>query len=95
MSPVGMQWNFMPMRKIQLLVDGHGGYMYSSQAIPIDNAGSFNFTFDIGAGFEVFRSKTKSIRAEYRYHHISNHGTADLNPGIDNGLFQVTYAFGH
>jgi hypothetical protein len=92
-SPVGMQWNFFPRRKTQAFFEGHGGYMYSTQQIPIAQAGSFNFTLDLGAGFEVYRSKTRSIRAEYRYHHISNHGTAQYNPGIDNGLFQVTYCF--
>ena len=93
-SPVGMQWNFLPRRKTQPFFIGHGGYMYSTQEIPINGAGSFNFTFDLGAGIELYRSKTRSIRAEYRYHHISNHGTAIENPGVDNGLFQVTYAFG-
>jgi hypothetical protein len=43
---------------------------------------------------ELYRDKTRSIRAEYRYHHISNHGTAEENPGIDNGLVQITYSFG-
>lgn len=94
MSPVGFQWNFLPRNKLQPFFIGHGGYMYSTQTIPVTDAGSFNFTFDLGAGFELYRSKTRSIRAEYRYHHISNHGTATENPGIDNGLFQVTYAFG-
>jgi opacity protein-like surface antigen len=93
-SPVGFQWNFLPRRKLQPFIIGHGGYMYSTQPIPIIYAGSFNFTFDIGAGIELYRSKTQSIRAEYRFHHISNHGTAQFNPGIDNGLFQVTYSFG-
>jgi len=93
MSPVGMQWNFLPARKTQPFVDGHGGFMYSTQPIPVVNAGSFNFTFDVGAGFEIFRSRSRSIRVEYRYHHISNHDTATENPGIDNGLFQVTYGF--
>ena len=46
------------------------------------------------SGFEFYRSAKKSFRVEYRYHHISNDYTADQNPGIDNGLFQVTYAFG-
>jgi hypothetical protein len=94
MSPVGFQWNFLPRRKNQLFLAGHGGYMFSTQAIPIPQAGSFNFTFDFGAGVEIYRSKAKSIRAEYRYHHISNDNTANLNPGIDNGVIQVTYAFG-
>jgi hypothetical protein len=93
-SPVGFQWNFLTRLKTQPFFIGHGGYMYSTQPIPVSYAGSFNFTFDLGAGLELYRSRTKSIRAEYRYHHISNHGTATNNPGIDNGLFQVTYSFG-
>jgi opacity protein-like surface antigen len=93
-SPAGLQLNFLPGRKLQPLIVGHGGYEYSSQAIPVDGAGNFNFTFDLGAGFEFYRTKTRSIRVEYRYHHISNGFTASQNPGIDNGLFQVTYAFG-
>jgi hypothetical protein len=93
-SPVGFQWNFRPRRKIQPFLIGHGGYMYSTQPIPVSGAGNFNFTFDLGVGLEFYRSKTRSVRAEYRYHHISNHDTATENPGIDNGLLQVTYAFG-
>ena len=94
MSPVGFQWNFRPRHKVQPLIIGHGGYMYSTRPTPVDYAGSFNFTFDLGAGVEVYRSQTRSIRADYRYHHISNDDTADYNPGIDSGLLQVTYSFG-
>jgi opacity protein-like surface antigen len=94
MSPAGLQLNFLPLRKGQPFLIAHGGYMYSAHQVPVDDAGSFNFTFDLGAGFEIFRTKSKSIRAEYRYHHISNHNTARRNPGIDNGLVQVTYSFG-
>jgi hypothetical protein len=93
MSPVGFQWNFLPRHKTQALLEGHGGYMYSTRPIPIDPAGSFNFTFDIGGGFERFLSNSSSMRIEYRYHHLSNHNTATENPGIDNGLIQVVYCF--
>jgi opacity protein-like surface antigen len=94
MSPVGFQFNLRPRHKTQPFLIGHGGYMYSTQPVPINEAGSFNFTFDLGIGVELFRTKTRSIRAEYRYHHISNHNTSNSNPGIDNGLVQVTYSFG-
>jgi opacity protein-like surface antigen len=94
LSPVGFQWNFMPRRKLQPFFIAHGGYMYSTHPIPMPDAGSFNFTFDFGAGIEVFRSKTRSVRAEYRIHHISDAYTSNANPGIDNGLFQLTYSFG-
>lgn len=94
MSPVGFQWNFRPRHKLQPLLIGHGGYMYSTQPIPIQEAGSFNFTFDVGAGFELYRTRTKSIRVDYRYHHISDHFTTLANPGIDNQLVTVAYSFG-
>jgi hypothetical protein len=95
MSPVGFQWNFLPRRTLQPFAVGHGGYMFSTQPIPTTSAGSFNFTFDFGVGVEYFLTRSQSIRAEYRYHHISNDFTAMQNPGIDTGLFQLTWAFGH
>jgi hypothetical protein len=94
MSPAGMRWNFLPSRKLQPFFVAHGGYMYSSQAIPVQQAGNFNFTFDMGAGVEIYRSHTRSLRLEYRVHHISNKETAPANPGIDSGIFQVAYTFG-
>ena len=93
-SPVGFRWNFLPQHKLQPFLVGHGGFLETINAIPVRFAGSFNFTFDLGAGFEWYSSHSKSWRAEYRYHHISNALTAPLNPGIDSGLFQVSYVFG-
>lgn len=94
MSPIGMQWNFLPRRKLQPIIEGHVGYQYSTQSIPTAQAGSFNFTFDIGAGFELYRTHSHSYRVEYRYHHISNDDTASDNPGIDSGVIQISWLFG-
>ncbi|MBB6145437.1 hypothetical protein HNQ77_003398 [Silvibacterium bohemicum] len=93
-SPLGFKWNFRPRHRIQPVFTTLAGYMFTTEPIPVSTAGSWNFTFEFGAGFEFYRSATRSIRAEYRFHHISNAYTADSNPGIDNGMFQVTYAFG-
>lgn len=102
LSPVGLKLNLHPQHRLQLVLTGVGGYMLSSQPIPVSQAGSFNFIFSIGAGLEwclsaersPSRFGNRSLRAEYRYQHISNHWTASENPGIDNGVLQVTYAFG-
>ena len=94
LSPLGTEWNFFPRHKLQPIFGGHVGYMYSTQPIPTNGAGSFNFTFDVGAGFELFRTHSHSYRVEYRYHHISNDETANDNPGIDNGVIQVSWLFG-
>ena len=62
--------------------------------MPSANAGSFNFDFEIGAGFEYYRSPRNSVRLEYQVQHYSNKNTAADNPGVDNGLLKLTYSFG-
>ena len=92
--PIGLRWSFMPRRRLQPVFTAHVGYMYSTRPVPVAAAGSFNFVFDVGPGIELFKSHSRSLRVEYRYHHISNHDSALFNPGIDNGLFQLSYVFG-
>lgn len=93
-SPFGFQWNFLPRHRLQPVVTALAGYMFSTKPIPVANAGSANFTFQIGAGLEFYRSATRSIGLEYRIHHLSNANSAQENPGVDNQLLQITYAFG-
>lgn len=97
-SPVGFRWNFLPHSSLQPFAVGHGGFIESINAIPLSNAASFNFTYDMGAGIEWYRPRMRSWqrswRIEARFHHISNKETAPRNPGIDSVLFQLSYAFG-
>jgi hypothetical protein len=93
-SPFGFRVNLRPTRRLQPTFSSLEGYIFSTQPLPVSNAGSFNFDFEIGAGLEYFRSERTSIRAEYVVQHFSNHDTANANPGVDNGIFKVTYSFG-
>jgi len=102
LSPAGLKVNLLPHHALQPVFTALGGYVFSTQPIPVSDAGSFNFAFVIGAGVELYRWQqgsaglfgNRSLRAEYRYHHISNKNTAPENPGIDSGLVQITYVFG-
>jgi hypothetical protein len=93
-SPIGFKWNFLPRHRLQPVFTSLAGYMFTTRPIPVANAGSWNFTFEAGVGLEFYRSASRSIRAEYLLHHISNAYTADANPGIDSQMIQITYAFG-
>ncbi|HEX5234029.1 MAG TPA: acyloxyacyl hydrolase [Silvibacterium sp.] len=95
LSPFGFKWNFLPRHCLQPVLTTLAGYMFTTKPIPIATAGSWNFTLEAGVGLEFYRSATRSIRVEYLYHHISNNYTAMENPGIDNQMVQITYAFGH
>jgi opacity protein-like surface antigen len=94
LSPLGTRINLLPHRRWQPTGSILTGLLLSSKKIPIDTGGSFNFTFQIGAGVEYFRTPSQSIRLEYQIQHFSNAYTAPTNYGVDNGLFKLTYAFG-
>jgi opacity protein-like surface antigen len=93
-SPLGTRINLRPRSRWQPTASLITGLLLSAKKIPIDTAGSFNFTFQLGAGIEYFRTPTQSIRLEYQLQHFSNAYTAQANPGVDDGLFKLTYAFG-
>jgi hypothetical protein len=94
LSPFGTRINLFPHHRLQPTGSLLAGYMLSAKRIPIDTAGSFNFTFEIGAGLEYFLSPKRSVRFEYQVQHFSNAYTANSNPGVDSGLFKLSYTFG-
>ncbi len=98
LSPVGFRMNGMTRHKLQPTFSFMGGYMFSPQAVPTNAggvlSGSFNFTFEFGAGLELYRSARRSMRLEYQVQHFSNGYTAAANPGVDSGFIKLTYAFG-
>ena len=93
-SPVGYKLSLLPHKRYQPFVTGLSGFVVAPRDIPVFNSASFNFTFEVGAGVEIFQTHTRSCRLEYRYHHISNAGTGQVNPGIDSGVVKVSYSFG-
>lgn len=94
LSPLGFRMNMMPHRRWQPVVSASAGILLSTRPIPIEHAGSFNFIFDFGAGVERVAENGHAWRLEYLVQHYSNKDTADLNPGVDNGIFKVSYVFG-
>jgi opacity protein-like surface antigen len=93
-SPLGYKLKAFPHRRLQPFVTGLGGFAVSPRDIPVFNSSAFNFTFEFGAGVEVFQTHTRSVQLEYRYHHLANAGNGAENPGIDSGVFKATYSFG-
>ncbi|WP_390890459.1 acyloxyacyl hydrolase [Tunturiibacter lichenicola] len=79
LSPLGTRINLRPRSRWQPTASVLAGLLLSAKKIPIDTAGSFNFTFQFGAGVEYFRTPTQSIRLEYQLQHFSNADTAPAN----------------
>jgi len=94
LNPLGLKINFRTRHRVQPVVTAAAGFIISRRDVPIDHAAAFNFSFELGGGLEWFFQTHRSFRLDYRVHHISNANTGTHNPGIDSGLFQLTYSFG-
>jgi hypothetical protein len=94
LSPAGFRVNFRPRRRLQPTFSTLEGYIFSTKPLPVAGAGSFNFAFELGAGVEYYLAPKRSVRLEYQLQHYSNGYTADMNPGVDSGIFKLSYSFG-
>jgi len=93
-SPVGFRINFGPRHRLQPFIDSHLGFYVSPRDEPVSNSSDFNFNFEFGAGFELYRGAQSSMALEYRLHHFSNAYLSSNNPGADNQIIKFTYSFG-
>jgi len=92
-TPLGMQVNFWNGHRVQPFFDAHGGMLYFTRQEPVPNSSQFNFTFNFGAGVQLFTGKRSSMLLGYKYHHISNNETAPENPGIDSSEAYAGYVW--
>jgi opacity protein-like surface antigen len=54
-----------------------------------------DFSYQGGTGVQYFVRKGTALIAEYRYHHISNAGTASSNEPLNSSKFLLGVTFYH
>lgn len=92
LSPFGQTVNFAPHHRMQPFIATNAGFLVSPRDIPANDSSRFNFTFEFGAGLELYRDHRHSVAVEYLVHHLSNAYIGDFNPGIDSGIIKLTYS---
>ena len=100
-TPVGFQANFRRRSRIQPFLTANAGMIVFNRAIPDDRSPlrpnqvgrRFNFTLAGGGGVEFDADRERSYRVGFKFHHISNASTGNINPGFDQNLFYVGYTF--
>jgi opacity protein-like surface antigen len=92
-TPLGVQFNFRPRKKVQPFVGASGGFLYFKEAIPDFTGTRFNFTAEVGGGIDFRMRKNRAVTVGYKYYHVSNANRGVYNPGFDNNLFYVGYRF--
>lgn len=101
LTPVNFQLNFRRRTKIQPFVTAEAGMIFFNKAVPDDRSPlrpnqvgrRFNFTLAGGGGVEFATDDARSYTVGFKFHHISNSSTGNINPGYDQNLFYFGYTF--
>lgn len=90
-APVGFQFNWDKNHAVQPFFKSSGGFMYFNERFPDERGVKFNFTLDLGVGLEFMITENASLTLGYKYHHMSNAHTGQINPGVDSNVFYTGF----
>jgi hypothetical protein len=88
-TPLGGTFELARRRRLHPFLEFGLGLIASTEPIPenVPDATGLNFLVIIGAGVRFDK-----ISLGYKFVHISNAGTTDFNPGLDNGVIYAGYS---
>jgi hypothetical protein len=101
LTPVGFQMHFRRKAKVQPFISANAGLLIFNKTIPDDrslvfpdrNGKHLNFTLAGGGGVDFLTDAGRTFTLGFKFHHISNASTGNINPGFDQNLFYVGYTF--
>lgn len=92
-SPVGIEIDWLPRKKVQPFFGLEGGFLRFGRNVLDSHGAKFNFTIDGRCGVRIALREEKSISVAYVFEHMSNAYEAAANPGLDAHMISVTYRF--
>jgi lipid A 3-O-deacylase len=81
-------WKFTGMEELAPYLFAGGGVLYVDLGLPTMGT-RLDYSYQGGAGVQYFIGKDLALMAEYRYHHISNAGTATPNEPLNSSKFLI------
>lgn len=86
------QWRFTGLDKLAPYVLAGGGPLFVDLGLPTMGT-RLCFSYQGGTGVQYIIDKTMALNMEYRYHHISNAGTASPNEPLNSTKILVGVSF--
>ena len=90
-SPFGLELASPAERRLSVFAATAGGALVFSHPFPDVTGRRTNFTLEAGGGLRVRVGSARWAHFGYKYHHISNAGSAFANPGLDGNLLYAGY----
>lgn len=90
-SPFGLEVVAPLWRRAAVFAASSGGGLIFTRKFPDVTGRRTNFTLEAGGGVRIRVGTTQWVQLGYKYHHISNAGTAFANPGLDGNILYAGY----
>ena len=90
-APIGLEIASRDDRRVGVFGVGTAGALVFTRPFPVSEARRWNFTMELGGGVRLRTRGHQWIQAGYRFHHLSNAYTAEMNPGLDAHVFYASY----
>jgi opacity protein-like surface antigen len=84
-------WKFTGLEGIYPYVFAGGGVLFVDTQLPTMGT-KLDFSYQGGTGVQYFFRKDAALMLEYRYHHISNAGTAEPNEPLNSSKILVGFS---
>lgn len=68
------------------------GILYANDPVP-DGETRHNFSVLTGLGVDILLSERSALSVGYRFHHVSNANTGDINPGVNVHALMLGFSF--
>jgi lipid A 3-O-deacylase len=81
-------WKFTSLKEYAPYVFAGGGILFVDAGLPTMGT-KLDFSYQGGTGLQYFIYPNLALMAEYRYHHISNAGTASPNEPLNSSKFLI------
>lgn len=85
-------WKFTSLERLTPYVFAGGGILFVDLGLP-SMGSKLDFSYQAGTGLQYYISKQLAVGVEYRYHHISNAGTATPNEPINSSKLLVSVSW--
>lgn len=85
-------WKFTSIKDLAPYIFAGGGILFVDLGLPTMGS-RLDFSYQGGTGLQYFIRKDMALMAEYRYHHISNAGTASPNEPLNSSKFLIGISF--
>lgn len=79
-------WKFTSLENTAPYVFAGGGPLYVDLGLPTMGT-KLCYSYQAGTGLQYFLNRKTALNVEYRYHHISNAGTAEPNEPLNSSKF--------